>query len=55
MQTIDMTPKWSALVPMLSLVLQQTDSEKTRREITEELVKMAQAADSWNTHVKGGK
>jgi hypothetical protein len=55
MQTIDITPRWSALVPVLSLVLQQTDSEKTRREITEELVKMAQAADSWNAHIKGGK
>jgi hypothetical protein len=52
MKTIDMTPTWSALVPMLSLVLQQTDSEKTREEITLELVKMAMAADRWNAHCK---
>jgi hypothetical protein len=50
--TIDITPRWSALVPMLSLVLQQTDSAQTRQEITLELTKMAMAADHWNAHCK---
>jgi len=44
MTTIDITPRWSALVPMLSLVLQQTDSVQTRQEITLELTKMAMAS-----------
>ena len=52
MTTIDLTPTWSALVPMLSLVLQQTDSETTRHEITLEFAKMARAADRWNAHCK---
>ena len=52
METIDVTPTWSGLVPVLSLVLQRSDSEQARREVTEELMKMAKAADQWNAHCK---
>ncbi len=42
MNTIDMTPTWVALVPVLI-------------HIAAELSKMARAADHWNAHCKASK
>lgn len=51
MQTIDITPTWQGLVPVLVHILQHSESASSRRDITEELTKMAKAADLWNAHL----
>jgi hypothetical protein len=52
MQTIDMTPTWSGLLPVMVHILQHSESESSKRDIADELTKMARAADRWNTHCK---
>lgn len=47
--TIDMTPTWSALLPMFVAALQH-GSDEGRKIAREELQRMAQAADHWNAH-----
>ena len=49
MQTIDVTPTWRAMLPAL---LALVDNPSTHREAVEELCRMAEAADKWNTHVR---
>lgn len=49
MQTIDVTPTWRAMLPAL---LALVDNPSTHREAVEELGRMAEAADKWNTHVR---
>lgn len=51
-QTIDLTPTWESLVPVLLHIAQHSESVKARKDIAEELVRMAQAADKWNAHCK---
>ena len=51
-QTIDLTPTWEGLVPVLAHILQNSESPSVRKNITEELLKMARAADLWNEHCK---
>lgn len=52
MKTIDITLTWQGLVPVLVHILQHSESASSRRDITEELTKMAKAADLWNAHCK---
>lgn len=56
MKFIDVTPTWSALLPGMVAVLQNpkdtTEVRKAQEGIYQELRRMAQAADSWNEHVK---
>jgi hypothetical protein len=52
MKTIDMTPTWEGLVPALIHILQHSESESSKRNIADELTKMARAADLWNAHCK---
>jgi len=50
-EAIDMTPTWAAILPVLILGL--TDGNAEGRAIAQkELVRMAQAADQWNAHIK---
>jgi len=57
MKSIDCTPTWEGLLPML-LELYEAKNVKpakraeTRKEMGIELRRMAQAADKWNAHVK---
>ena len=46
--TIDMTPTWSALTPMMLLVYSTTDNMKTKKEMAEDFDRMAEAADRYN-------
>jgi hypothetical protein len=52
MKTIDLTPTWASLVPVLVQILQHSESESSKRDIADELTKMARAADRWNAHCK---
>jgi hypothetical protein len=52
MKTIDMTPTWASLVPAFVHILQHSESEWSKRDIQNELTKMARAADLWNAHCK---
>lgn len=52
MKTIDMTPTWEGLVPALIHILQHSESERSKRDIADELNKMARAADRWNAYCK---
>lgn len=52
MTTIDLTPTWSGLLPVMVHVLQHSESESSKRDIADELNKMARAADRWNAHCK---
>jgi hypothetical protein len=52
MQTIDMTPTWSGLLPVMVHILQHSESESSKRDIADELTKMARAADRWNAYCK---
>lgn len=54
--TVDLTPRWEALLPtMLDLIEDKINPafvNKTREGLRAEFLKMAQAADKWNAHVK---
>ena len=52
MKTIDVTPTWESLVPVLMHILRYSESVTARKDIQEELTKMAQAADRWNSYCK---
>lgn len=51
-KTIDLTPTWEGLVPVLLQIAQHATSLTARQDIQAELVKMARAADKWNAHCK---
>jgi hypothetical protein len=55
MNTIDMTPTWESLVPVLIHILQHGETDAAKQAIAAELSKMAQAADHWNAHCKASK
>ena len=48
-ETIDVTPTWRALVPLL---VAMAENPKTQHDALAELSRMAQAADKWNAHCK---
>lgn len=48
-ETIDMTPTWRDLVPLL---VAMAENPNTQRTALEELARMADAADRWNTHCR---
>jgi hypothetical protein len=57
METIDCTPTWEGLLPMMIYMLDPKNVQKDKREevranITAEFQRMAQAADKWNAHRK---
>lgn len=51
-KTIDVTPTWEAMVPILITVIRNAESSKTLKDMEQELRNMAQAADRWNTHCR---
>lgn len=50
-RTIDATPTWAAILPMLRAAIENGTPEG-RRIAWEELARMAQAADNWNASAK---
>jgi hypothetical protein len=52
MNTIDLTPTWASLVPVLMHIAKHSESPSGLRDVTDELTKMARAADLWNAHCK---
>tara|TARA_B100000963_G_scaffold139302_1_gene121333 strand:+ start:109 stop:288 length:180 start_codon:yes stop_codon:yes gene_type:complete len=53
MKTIDMTPTWEAVTPILVMTLQRTKNDPEATDIAQkELTKMAKLADKWVEHVK---
>jgi hypothetical protein len=57
-RTIDMTPTWEALVRPMCAVLEnpsrKPDVADAKRNIRGQFMRMADAADRWNEHVKNG-
>lgn len=52
MKTIDMTPTWEAVTPILIMTLQQNIASAEAIEIAQkELNRMAGLADNWVKHV----
>jgi hypothetical protein len=49
LKTIDVTPTWSAMLPVLITLLQGKNAEG-REAATKELKKMAKALDNYNAH-----
>ena len=53
-ETIDITPTWTSLVPLFSMLLSQDDlTREARQLVTQEMFRMAEAADRFNNQVKG--
>jgi len=52
MNTIDMTPTWEAVTPILVVTLQSTRDPEAIDIAQKELTKMAKLADKWVEHVK---
>lgn len=49
MKTIDITPKWSGLMPVLiDMLMSDSVSEATKKEIGEHLVELAKEVDDIN-------
>lgn len=55
MNTLDVTPTWESLVPVLMHIIQYSESPTARQDIMKELLNMAQAADRWNTYCQENK
>ena len=52
-QTIDVTPKWSALVPIMIEVLKNPKANNTAKaEVTQELLRLAKIVDNLNKKAK---
>lgn len=50
-ETLDLIPTWESLLPIYCAVLREGTS-KGHDHCLMELLRMAQAADKWNVHVK---
>ena len=52
-QTIDVTPKWPALVPIMIEVLKNPKANNTAKaEVTQELLRLAKIVDNLNKKAK---
>ena len=52
-ETIDITPKWSALIPVMVDVLKSSKANNTAKaEVTQELLRLAKIVDDQNEKVK---
>ena len=55
-ETIDITPTWSALVPIMIEVLKSPKANKTAKaEVTQELLRLAKIVDDQNAKIKAKK
>ena len=53
-RTIDMTPSWAAITPLLLDAFLHTTDSGNRADMKKELERMAGLADLWVNHVKSG-
>jgi hypothetical protein len=52
MKTIDITPTWRGILPVIVAALQSPEIPyEVERDLLDELTRMARAADNWNEHV----
>ena len=52
-ETIDITPKWSALIPVMVEVLKSPKANNTAKaEVAQELLRLAKIVDDQNEKVK---
>lgn len=52
-ETIDITPKWSALIPVMVDVLKSPKANNTAKaEVTQELLRLAKIVDDRNEKLK---
>ena len=52
-ETIDITPKWSALIPVMVEVLKSPKANNSAKaEVTEELLRLAKIVDDQNAKIK---
>lgn len=52
MKTLDITPTWRGILPIIVAALQTPDlPHEVERDLLDELTRMARAADNWNEHV----
>ena len=52
-ETIDITPTWSALVPIMIEVLKNPKANSTAKaEVTQELLRLAKIVDDQNERIK---
>lgn len=49
---IDCTPTWEAIINIHINCLEGTGSDEAKEGARKEIMRMAQAADKWNAHVK---
>lgn len=54
-RVIDVTPTWSALLPLLLEIAANGNTTDARWTAKAELMRMAQAADKWNAHCRATK
>jgi len=54
METVDLTPKWEAITPVLLKILEQ-GKIRDSSDIKAELVRMARLADLWVEHCEAQK
>ena len=52
MKTIDATPTWEAMVPVLIYIIRNSKTREGLKNVEPELLRMAQAADRWNAHCR---
>lgn len=53
MNEIDITPSWTSLVPLFALLLSQDELNREARQlVTQELFRMAEAADRFNSRME---
>lgn len=53
-KTIDVTPTWAAMVPVLMYLIRNGQASATQA-VEQELRNMAMAADCWNAHCRESK
>ena len=51
-KTINVTPTWESLVPVLAHIVRHAKTNGAVDDIMKELKNMAQAADRWNAHCR---
>lgn len=53
-RTIDITPSWAAITPLLLDAFLHTTNSGSRADMKKELERMAALADLWVDHAKSG-
>lgn len=54
METIDLTPTWTQILPMLLHVIEHGE-EPGKQAVRDELRRMAKAADAWNENARNSQ